>query len=34
MRLKNLNADDPRTAVTKEFEITVNASANEDALFI
>ena len=33
MRLKNYNADDPRKAVTKEFEITINA-ANEEALYI
>jgi len=34
MRLKNYNADDPRKAVTKEFEITINANANEEALYI
>ena len=34
MRLKNHDTDDPRKAVTREFEITVNASASEDALFI
>ena len=34
MRLKNFDADDPRRAVTKEFEITINASASEEALFI
>lgn len=34
MCLKNLDKDDPRKAVTKEFEITINASASEDALFI
>lgn len=34
MRLKNFDADDPRKAVTKEFEITVNESASEEALFI
>ena len=33
MRLKNYDADDPRKAVTKEFEITVNESS-EEALFI
>ena len=32
MRLKNYDADDPRKAVTKEFEITV--SANNDALYL
>ena len=34
MRLKNYDADDPRKAVTKEFEITVNTDENEEALFI
>ena len=34
MRLKNYNADDPRRAIVKEFEITINANANEEALFI
>ena len=34
MRLKNIDADDPRKAVTKEFEITINADQNEDALFL
>lgn len=33
MRLKNYDADNPRTAVTKEFEITVN-SAEEEALYL
>ena len=33
MRLKNIDKDDPRAAVTKEFEITIN-EPNEDALFI
>ena len=33
MRLKNYDADDPRKAVTKEFEITVQANA-ETALYI
>ena len=32
MRLKNYDADDPRKAVTKEFEITVSAS--NDALYL
>lgn len=34
MRLKNYDKDDPRKAVTKEFEITINANASEEALFI
>ena len=34
MRLKNYDAEDPRKAVTKEYEITINASASEEALFI
>ena len=34
MRLKNYDADDPRRAVTKEFEITINGNINEEALFI
>ena len=33
MRLKNYNADDPRKAVTKEFEITIN-EPNIDKLYI
>ena len=33
MRLKNYNKDDPRKAVTKEFEITIN-EPNTSALFI
>ena len=33
MRLKNYNADDPRKAVTKEFEITIKEPSNT-ALFI
>ena len=33
MRLKNYDADDPRKAVTKEFEITIN-EANEEALYL
>ena len=33
MRLKNYDAENPRTAVTKEFEITVN-SAEEEALYL
>ena len=33
MRLKNYNKDDPRLAVTKEFEITINEQ-NEDAFYI
>ena len=33
MRLKNYDADDPRKAVTKEFEITIN-QPNEEALYI
>ena len=34
MRLKNYNKDDPMKAVTKDYEITINASASEEALFI
>ena len=33
MRLKNYDANDPRKAVTKEFEITVNG-VNEEALYL
>ena len=33
MQLKNYNKEDPRRAVTKEFEITINEQ-NEEALFI
>ena len=33
MRLKNYNVDDPRKAVTKEFEITIN-EPNVDKLYI
>ena len=34
MRLKNYDKDNVNKAITKEFEITLNESANEDALFI
>ena len=34
MQLKNHDTDDPRRAVVKEYEITINAGANEEALFI
>ena len=34
MRLKNYDANEPQKAVTKEFEITINASASEESLFI
>ena len=34
MRLKNFNVDDPRKAVTKEFEITINENADEIPLYI
>ena len=34
MHLKNYDVDDPRRAVVKEFEITINASTSEEALFI
>jgi hypothetical protein len=33
MRLKNYDANDPRKAVTKEFEITING-VNEEALYL
>lgn len=34
MRLKNLDADDPRRAVVKEFSITINENADEAPLYI
>ena len=34
MRLKNYNAEDPRKAVTKEFEITIKEPSEEAALYI
>lgn len=34
MRLKNYDAKDPRKAVTKEFEITINEKNSQDTLFI
>jgi len=33
MRLKNFDANEPRKAVTREFEITINAN-NSDAIYI
>lgn len=34
MQLKNYDVDDPRKAVTKEYEITINENASEEALYI
>ena len=34
MRLKNYDASDPRKAVTKEFEITINANTSEEQIYI
>ncbi len=34
MRLKNYDAEDPRKAVTKEFEITINESVSDAPLYI